>query len=183
MSRRPRKTTRRINVTAHKLPDVLLPGLRVVFCGSAAGARSAQVGAYYAGPGNKFWRVLHAAGLTPRLLDPQEFRLLPQFGIGLTDIAKTYAGADIGLRRADFDADGLRRKIDLFAPRAFAFNGKRAASAFYGAAGTAYGQQPDRIGATTIFVLPSTSGAAAGFWDARHWYELAAWLAEASDDA
>lgn len=164
-------------MTAPRLPDVLLPGLRVVFCGTAAGARSAEVGAYYAGRGNKFWRTLHVAGLTPRLLDPQEFRLLPQFGIGLTDIAKTYSGADSGLRRSNFDAEGLRSKIEQYAPRAFAFNGKRAASAFYSAA-VACGQQPQRIGETVVFVLPSTSGAAAGFWDVAYWQELAAWLAE-----
>ena len=56
------------------LPDVLGPGLRIVFCGSAAGAVSARVGAYYAGPGNRFWPTLHRVGLTPRLLAPAEFR-------------------------------------------------------------------------------------------------------------
>ena len=62
-----------MTLTAHKLPDVVLPGLKVVFCGTAAGTRSAQVGAYYAGRGNKFWRTLFQVGLTPRPLDPHEF--------------------------------------------------------------------------------------------------------------
>lgn len=163
-------------MTDHKLPDVLRPGLKVVFCGTAAGARSAQVGAYYAGRGNKFWRTIHQIGLTPRLLDPHEFRCLPEFGVGLTDIAKTYSGADTGLRAAHFDAAGLRHKIAQFAPCALAFNGKRSARAYYGAAVT-YGQQPDGIGATAVFVLPSTSGAASGFWDASHWQRLAEFLA------
>src|SRR3546814_13773735 len=48
------------------LPDVLAPGLRLVFCGSAAGRKSAELGAYYAGPGNKFWPTLYEIGLTPR---------------------------------------------------------------------------------------------------------------------
>ncbi len=161
---------------AHKLPDVLAAGLNVVFCGSAAGARSAAVGAYYAGRGNKFWRTLHEIGLTPRPLDPHEFRILPSYGIGLTDIAKTYSGADKGLRGHHFDAAGLRRKIETFAPRAFAFNGKRSARAFYGAT-VAYGRQPERIGGTSLFVLPSTSGAASGFWDVRYWQQLADFLA------
>ena len=59
------------------LPDVLEPNLRVVFCGTAAGSASARAGAYYAGPGNSFWRTIHAIGLTPRQLRPQEFASCP----------------------------------------------------------------------------------------------------------
>ncbi len=162
-------------MTDQVLPDTLRPGLMVVFCGTAAGAQSARAGAYYAGRGNKFWRTLHQIGLTPRQLDPQEFVRLPDYGIGLTDIAKSYSGADSGLRRSHFDADALRAKIETFAPRAFAFNGKRAAAAFYGAT-VAYGRQPEPIGSTAIFVLPSTSGAASGFWDVRYWEQLATLL-------
>ncbi|MDE0408815.1 MAG: mismatch-specific DNA-glycosylase, partial [Alphaproteobacteria bacterium] len=73
---------------AFVLPDILPPGLDLAVCGAAAGRRSAEVGAYYAGSGNRFWRILHETGLTPRLLGPEEFRLLPEFGIGLTDLAK-----------------------------------------------------------------------------------------------
>ena len=159
------------------LPDLLAPNLTVVFCGTAAGTRSAQVGAYYAGRGNKFWRTLYQIGLTPRLLEPSEFRLLPQFGIGLTDIAKTYSGSDSGLRAAHFDALSLRRKIEAAQPRVLAFNGKRSASAFYGEV-VGYGQQSDTIGSTRVFVLPSTSGAASAFWDIEYWRSMADWLAE-----
>lgn len=158
---------------AHKLPDLLAAGLDVVFCGTAAGAQSARAGAYYAGQGNKFWRTLYEVGLTPRLLAPAEFRAVTQYGIGLTDIAKTYSGADSGLRRGHFDATGLRGKIEHYAPRVFAFNGKKAAQAFYGINGLDYGQQAQPLSGTVMFVLPSTSGAASGFWDARHWQRLA----------
>ena len=79
---------------AHILPDVLCPGLRVVFCGTAASVVSAARGAYYAGPGNRFWSILAEIKLTPHQLKPDEFRLLPTFGIGLTDIAKTVSGID-----------------------------------------------------------------------------------------
>ncbi len=76
------------------LPDVLAPGLRIVFCGTAAGTVSARRGHYYAHPQNKFWRTLYGVGLTPRLIDPAEYALLPHFGLGLTDIAKTVSGMD-----------------------------------------------------------------------------------------
>jgi double-stranded uracil-DNA glycosylase len=163
---------------AHVLPDVLSEGLKVVFCGTAAGARSAQVGAYYAGRGNKFWRTIFEIGLTPRLLEAGEFRLLPQYGIGLTDIAKTYSGADSGLRRIHFDAERLRHKLENAAPTVVAFNGKKAARSFY-ATDVPYGIQSEKLPVlTTVFVLPSTSGAANGFWNIRYWRELADFLKE-----
>ena len=70
------------------LPDVLVHGLDVVFCGSAAGSASAKAGAYYAGLGNRFWPILHESGLTPRQILPSEFRDAVQYGIGLTDLSK-----------------------------------------------------------------------------------------------
>jgi TDG/mug DNA glycosylase family protein len=154
------------------LPDVLAPGLRVVFCGSAVGTASARAGAYYAGPGNRFWETLYRTGLTPRRLAPPEFRSVLAYGIGLTDLSKSVSGADEGLRRAHFDAAGLRRRIERYRPGVLAFNGKRAAREFYGR-GVAYGRQTDGIGPTVVFVLPSTSGAARRFWDEACWRELA----------
>jgi TDG/mug DNA glycosylase family protein len=158
------------------LPDVLAHDLRIVFCGTAAGTRSAQVGAYYAGPGNKFWRTLAAVGLTPRVLAPLEFRSLLDYRIGLTDINKTQSGGDSQLTRAGFDAARLRARIEHYAPRALAFNGKRSAAEFFGAPVRDYGRQPVTIGGTEVFVLPSTSGAASGFWNIAPWQALAAYV-------
>lgn len=159
------------------LPDVLRADLRVVFCGTAAGAASAQVGAYYAGPGNAFWRTLHEIGLTPLQLEPAQFREVTRYGIGLTDIAKQTSGADSTLKPTDFDAEALREKILTYAPRVLAFNGKRAAQAFYGHKSLMYGRQPKPLNTTRVVVLPSTSGAARRFWDERHWHDLVDWLA------
>jgi TDG/mug DNA glycosylase family protein len=151
------------------LPDILAPGLRLVVCGSAAGTRSAEVGAYYAGPGNRFWVTLHRVGLTPTVLAPADFRTVIAHGIGLTDIVKTSFGPDSGLKPGDFDRDGLSRRIETFQPRILAFNGKRSATAFFGGP-VAFGYQAGRdIGATRIYVAPSTSGAARGFWDESLW--------------
>jgi hypothetical protein len=86
------------------LDDLLPPGLRLVICGTAAGERSAKLGAYYAGRGNKFWRTLHEVGLTPdRTLIPSEFRELLSYGIGLTDLAKGVSGMNHTLMRHSFD--------------------------------------------------------------------------------
>jgi double-stranded uracil-DNA glycosylase len=158
------------------LPDVLGPGLKVVFCGCAVGDKAARIGAYYAGPGNKFWGVLYRVGLTPRQLEPREFPTVLDFGIGLTDIVKTRAGRDFTLSRSDFDAERVSMRIRENAPRALAFNGKRSAHEFYGYA-VSYGRQPDTIGSTVVYVLPSTSGAAYRFWDESYWQALADFVA------
>jgi TDG/mug DNA glycosylase family protein len=157
------------------LPDVLQANLAVVFCGTAAGKKSAQVGAYYAGPGNKFWEVLYRIGLTPRKLEPREFRGLLQYGIGLTDIIKEQSGADEAVGVTESDRDDLHARIETYEPRVLAFNGKRSAQEFF-MRPLKYGQQPERIGATSVFVLPSTSGAARGFWDLTYWQMLAVFV-------
>jgi double-stranded uracil-DNA glycosylase len=162
------------------LPDVLQPGLRLVFCGTAAGKRSATEGAYYAHPGNMFWRALLLCGLTPRLLAPQEFPLLPQFGIGLTDLAKRHAGNDDELPTDAFDVPGLLGKIERFAPDVLAFTSKNAARAALGTA-TVYGLQPHRFGRTELFVLPSPSGQARGHWSITPWLALTEHLSGMAD--
>jgi TDG/mug DNA glycosylase family protein len=160
------------------LPDVLETGLKVVFCGTAAGHASARTGAYYAGPGNRFWLTLYRIGLTPRLLYPYEYREAMAYGIGLTNMVPKAVGLDKDLKATDFAPGVFREKMLRYAPRCIAFNGKKAASAFYGSSTAAlrYGLQAEAFGGATVFVLPSTSGAAQGFWDEGQWRALADYL-------
>lgn len=155
------------------LPDILAPGLKVVFCGTQAGAASARRGAYYAGPGNKFWTVLHAIGLTPRCLAPEEFPEVLHYGIGLTDVAKRSSGPDSALRLVHVDGAGLRARIAANRPRILAFNGKRAAQSILGFGSLDYGLQPEPLAQAAVYILPSTSGAAAGFWSLEPWKDMA----------
>lgn len=155
------------------LPDVLRPGLRVAFCGTAAGSASARARAYYAGPGNSFWATLHSTGLTPLRLAPAEYRRLPEFGIGLTDLCKVLHGSDEEVGTAEFDVAGLEERVAEAEPANLAFNGKNAVRAVL-ERGADYGPQEERIGGATVWVLPSTSGAARRFWDIEPWRQLAA---------
>ncbi len=155
----------------HVLPDVLGPGLKLVFCGTAAGRRSAAEHAYYAHPGNLFWRALFEAGLTPRLLAPVEFPQLRQLGIGLTDLAKRHSGNDADLPRDAFDIAALRAKITRYRPRLLAFTSKNAARAALGHA-VNYGLQDEILEGTSLFVLPSPSGQARGHWSLAPWLAL-----------
>jgi TDG/mug DNA glycosylase family protein len=159
------------------LPDLLQPGLRLVFCGTAAGRRSADEGAYYAHPGNLFWRALHQSGLTPRCLKPAEFPQLLTYGTGLTDLAKRHAGNDSELPRDAFDVPALTAKIEHHAPRMLAFTSKNAARTVLGHA-VDYGLQVERLGASGVFVLPSPSGQARGHWDIGPWLSLGMALRE-----
>jgi len=158
------------------LPDVLQPGLAVVFCGTAAGTESARQAAYYAHPQNRFWRALHEAGLTPRRLAPAEFATLPEYGLGLTDIAKTASGMDRELPPGALGRDAcaaLEAKIVEFAPGVLAFTSLTAGRRFLGPA-AGFGPQARGIGATAIWVLPSPSPTATWNWDPAPWRALAA---------
>lgn len=154
------------------LRDLLAEDLRLVICGSAAGARSARLGHYYAGRGNKFWRMLYAAGITPRVLDPSEWETLLSYGVGLTDVVKGQSGMDRDLDFGRSDPEGLREKIALFRPKVLCFNGKRAARTFLGET-VEYGLVRRAIGQTMLFVAPSTSAAAARFWNLATWVDAA----------
>ena len=159
------------------IPDVLAPGLRVLFCGINPGRVSAAAQAHFANPRNDFWRLLHAAGLTQRLLTPAEqFRLLDG-GIGVTNAAARTTPGSGDLRKADFDgaAERLADLARTLRPAWIAFVGKEAYRGAFGER-PQLGERERRLGDTQLFVLPSTSPANAAVpWDERlRWFrELA----------
>jgi TDG/mug DNA glycosylase family protein len=163
---------------SHRLPDQLRANLRLVFVGTAASTRSAKVGHYYAHSGNRFWRALHEAGITPQRYRPDEFAALLALGIGFTDLSKTGAGMDHEIARQSFDVIGFRAKIETYRPKTIAFTSKKAASLFYNkpTGAIALGRQTPLSGFPEVFVLSSPSGAASGTWTLRPWRELAEWI-------
>ena len=159
----------------HVLPDVLRPGLKIVFCGTAAGTVSARLGAYYAHPQNKFWRVLYAIGLTPRLVRPEEYPQLPDWGLGLTDIAKHVSGMDRELPTGalgDQACAALTVKIGAAQPKLLAFTSLTAGRRWLGRA-AGFGDTGERIGRTRVWLLPSPSPTAGWNWDEAWWRKLA----------
>jgi double-stranded uracil-DNA glycosylase len=158
-----------------KLPDQLQDHLRLVFVGTAAGQRSADVGHYYAHPGNRFWRTIHEVGITPRRYEPHEFPALLQLGIGFTDMSKLGAGMDHKALSSPIDLPGFREKMLRYRPVTIAFTSKRAASLFYGRSTKAVelGRQAPFDDFPIIFVLTSPSGAASRYWSVQPWQELA----------
>jgi TDG/mug DNA glycosylase family protein len=164
-----------LSTRLEKLPDQLANHLRLVFVGTAASQRSADLGHYYAHPGNRFWRTIHEVGITPRRYAPHEFPELLKLGIGFTDLCKTGAGMDHQALALSVDIPAFREKIRCYRPKAIAFTSKKAASLFYARpTGTiALGLQPPLEDFPPVFVLASPSGAASGHWTVQPWQELA----------
>lgn len=145
--------------------DVLRPGLDVLFCGINPGRYSGATGFHFAGPGNRFWPALHAAGFTDRRLRPSEVALLPHFRCGITNIvARTTARADqltsdelrAGRRR-------LERTVRRYRPAWVAIIGLGAYRVAFGKPDARVGPQPDSIAGARVWVLPNTSGRNANY--------------------
>jgi double-stranded uracil-DNA glycosylase len=147
-------------VAESAVPDVLAPGLRVVFCGINPGFRSAAAAAHFANPRNDFWRLLADADLTPRLLVPEEQSEMLDLGFGLTNAAYRTTKGSGDLRRGDFagSAERFERLAGELRPEIFAFVGKAAYEGVFRER-PEHGLQKRRLGATRLFVLPSTSPA------------------------
>ena len=159
--------------TPSAVPDVLGPGLDVVFCGINPGRVSAAAGAHFANPRNDFWRLLRDSGFTSRLLEPSEQFELPSHRVGVTNAAFRTTPGSGDLRRADFA--GAAERLDRIAvklrPRFIAFVGKEAYRGAFGERSN-LGLQSRRLGTTELFVLPSTSpaNAAVPYAERRRWF-------------
>jgi TDG/mug DNA glycosylase family protein len=171
-----------------QLPDYLAPGLDIIFVGINPGVQSAQAGHYYANPKNPFWRLLHRAGLTPRELRPEEDRLLLTFGYGLTDIVKRPSRGAADLRPAEFRRGRriLEEKLRLLQPLIVCFNGTTGFINFFRPGiCRGFGRQAVTIGASRVFVAPSTSPANAGtpvVAKLRHFRALRRWREDLAHD-
>jgi len=157
------------------VPDVLAADLDAIFCGINPGRVSAAAAAHFANPRNDFWRLLHEAGFTPRLLGPEEQFEGLAYGIGITNAAARTTKGSSDLRRADFRgaAERLERIALELRPRAIGFVGKEAYRGAYGERAE-HGLQERRLGSgsTLLFVLPSTSpaNAAVPYAERLRWF-------------
>jgi TDG/mug DNA glycosylase family protein len=158
------------------VPDLLAPGLDLVFCGTAPSPISFKARAYYANPGNSFWPTLHAVGLTPERFAPQRYPELLAWRIGLTDLNKTEVGSDHELTPEAMDTASLHAKLRKYRPAAIAFTSKNAASLALGIKVPAYGRQVEPLEGAVAFVLASPSGRARSFWTIEPWREAAAFV-------
>lgn len=160
------------------LPDILCPGLALVFCGTAPSRISAAKGVYYANPGNAFWPTLGRVGLVPPDWRASDFARMSECGLGLTDLNKMEIGNDIDLTPDGFDVAAFRAKMLGCRPDGIAFTSKNAGRLFLGAgADIIWGRQAADWEGMAIFVLPSPSGQARRSFHLAPWVDVAAFVA------
>jgi len=142
------------------LPDILEPGLSVIFCGINPGIRAASTGHHFAGRGNRFWRAVHLAGFTPEQICPQDDHTLLQYGCGLTTVVSRPTARADELSQWEFKAAAteFEQKIERYAPQCVAFLGKMALCAMSGRRDIHWGLQPTAFGGASAWVLPNPSG-------------------------
>jgi TDG/mug DNA glycosylase family protein len=143
-----------------KIPDVIAPGLEVLFCGINPSLYSAAVGHHFARPGNRFWPALHLAGRTDRLLSPFEDAVLVKYGLGITNVVDRATAAASELSDAELieGARKLRTKIRRRGPKLVAFLGIGAYRTAFGFPAAVLGRQPESLASSRVWVLPNPSG-------------------------
>ncbi|NIH77792.1 G/U mismatch-specific DNA glycosylase [Amycolatopsis viridis] len=142
------------------IPDLLAPGLDVLFCGINPGLYSGATGYHFARPGNRFWPALHAGGFTPRRFHPSEQAALLGLGIGITNVVNRATARADELTPGELRAGGvrLRTTVTRYRPRWLAVVGITAYRTAFGHPKATFGRQPGGIGATRVWVLPNPSG-------------------------
>jgi TDG/mug DNA glycosylase family protein len=142
------------------VPDLIAPGLEILFAGINPGLYTAWTGHHFARPGNRFWPTLHAAGFTDRVLDPSDEHLLLPLGYGITNVVARTTATAAELTPEELRRGGarLRRLVLRFRPRCLAVLGVSAYRAAFDRPHATLGRQPDAIGDIPVWVLPNPSG-------------------------
>jgi double-stranded uracil-DNA glycosylase len=141
------------------LPDHLRKGMKLVIVGCNPTESSVRVGHYYAGRDNPFWPIMYESGVMPEPFDYHDDKRVIEFGIGLTDLVKRPSKTVEELKREDF-AEGrivLSQKLEEFAPRVVAFNGKLPYEQF-AQRKCKFGLQKESLYGAKVYVLPATPG-------------------------
>jgi double-stranded uracil-DNA glycosylase len=147
-------------VPSKPLRDVIAPDLDVLFCGINPSLLSAERGHHFARPGNRFWPALHLAGLTPRLMTPDEDAELPRYGLGITNVVDrpTRTAAELSPAELAAGAVALAELVARYRPRVLAVLGVTAWRQAFARPKAVLGLQPERVGGAATWVLPNPSG-------------------------
>ena len=140
--------------------DLVGPDLRVLFCGINPGKLSGELGLHFARPGNRFWKLLCAAGFTASVLPPAEQHLLPGSGVGITNLVAraTSAASELGAAELRLGAIRLEAKVGILRPRCVAVLGLQAYRTAFRRPGAVIGPQPELLGGALLWLLPNPSG-------------------------
>lgn len=157
------------------VPDVIAPGLKILFCGINPGLYSAAVQHHFARPGNRFWPALHLAGLTPRQLAPAEEQQLLALGFGVTNVVARATAAAAELSRGELEQgqSQLAAKVTIYHPRVLAVLGVSAYRLAFNKPRAEIGFQAETIDDTALWILPNPSGLNAHYQlpDIAMWFQ------------
>jgi TDG/mug DNA glycosylase family protein len=142
------------------VPDVIAPNLNVLFCGINPSLYSAAVQHHFARPGNRFWKTLHAAGFTDRLIAPHEDQALLDFGYGVTNLVDRATARADELSPDELVAghQSLMAKVEHYRPKCLAVLGVSAYRTAFRQPKAVVGQQTERFGGALLWILPNPSG-------------------------
>jgi double-stranded uracil-DNA glycosylase len=134
--------------------------VRLLLVGINPGVRSAETGRHFAGPSNRFWPALHAAGITQERLTPDRQAELLDLGVGITNlVARPSARADeVSPAELRDGAAILTAKVARWAPRVVAVLGLTAYRSAFARPRATSGRQAERIADAELWVLPNPSG-------------------------
>ena len=141
--------------------DLLRPGLKLVFCGYNPSLTSGRSGHHYAHPGNRFWRVLFASGITDRLYQPHEDERLLSLEIGFNNLCSrpTRRADELSREEIRAGAEELRSKLEEFRPQVVAYTGIGVYKWFRATSKANWGvQDAPAVPGVTDVVVPSPSG-------------------------
>jgi TDG/mug DNA glycosylase family protein len=147
------------------LEDLIAPDLQILFVGINPGLWSGATGYHFARPGNRFWKAIHMAGLTPRVLSPHEQHDLLAYGIGIVNLVPrtTATAAELTDDELRAGAQALARKVERHHPRTVAFLGVSTYRTAFGRSKASIGRQPEQLAGSDVWVLPNPSGLNAHF--------------------
>ncbi|MEP7346370.1 MAG: G/U mismatch-specific DNA glycosylase [Gemmatimonadaceae bacterium] len=143
------------------IPDVIAPGLHVLFCGVNPGLYSAATGRHFARPGNRFWPALHMAGFTKRLLAAHENHEILEEGCGITSLVHRATATAREILPAELVTGGRRlaRTVRIYRPSWVAVFGVGAYRIAFDQLSARVGPQQEMLAGAQVWLLPSPSGA------------------------
>jgi TDG/mug DNA glycosylase family protein len=147
------------------VPDVIAPGLRVLFCGINPGLYSAWARHHFARPGNRFWPALFASGFTDRLLRPEEEHELLRLGYGITNLVQraTLGSAELTGEELRAGGQAFEKKVCRYQPKAVAILGVSAYRLAFHQPKAQVGAQTEKMAGALVWILPNPSGLNAHF--------------------
>jgi TDG/mug DNA glycosylase family protein len=142
------------------LQDLIAKHLDALFCGINPALSAARAGHHFSNPSNRFWKVLHLAGFTPHLIQPEDDASILEYGCGLTAVVErpTVRASDLTSHEFHAAAEELERKVRFYRPKFLAFLGKPAFAALFHQRSVVWGRQPATFAGSETWVLPNPSG-------------------------